>query len=163
HSHRRSVPAPDLQPPASPAVVGARRVRTGKSRGRGHGDPTRRGVSADPVELPRTWRRRSLASCRTSCRRGHVGRMTTAPSAPSARVRERMDALGTEVLLLSLGADLPWLTGYEAMPLERLTMLVVPADADATLVVPGLEAPRVREHPEVFSIRPWAETEDPLS
>ena len=40
------------------------------------------------------------------------------------RVRRRMAELGVDALLLSLGADLPWLTGYEAMPLERLTMLV---------------------------------------
>ena len=43
----------------------------------------------------------------------------------------------------SVGADLPYLTGYEAMPLERLTMLVLPRDGDAQLVVPRLEAPRV--------------------
>ena len=61
-----------------------------------------------------------------------------------ARVRERMGEPGVDVLLLSLGADLPWLTGYEAMPLERLTMLVLPADGEPVLVVPGLEAPRVR-------------------
>src|SRR5881275_32345 len=80
-----------------------------------------------------------------------------------ARVRARMDELGIDALLLSLGADLPWLTGYEAMPLERLTMLVLPADGEATLVVPRLEAPRVEEHPEVFSIHPWSETEDPVA
>ena len=34
--------------------------------------------------------------------------------------------MGVDALLLSLGADLPWLTGYEAMPLERITMLVLP-------------------------------------
>jgi Xaa-Pro aminopeptidase len=48
------------------------------------------------------------------------------------------------------------------MPLERLTMLVLPADGDATLVVPRLEAPRVEERPEVFALRPWDETEDPV-
>src|SRR4051812_44486130 len=69
---------------------------------------------------------------------------------------------GVDVCLLSLGADLPWLTGYEAMPLERLTMLVLPADGDATLVVPELEAPRVEPRPEVFEIRPWSETDDPV-
>src|SRR2546429_9390162 len=74
-----------------------------------------------------------------------------------------MHELGVDALLLSLGADLPWITGYEAMPLERLTMLVLPADGDATLVVPRLEAPRVAERPEVFSIRPWEETEDPVA
>ena len=40
------------------------------------------------------------------------------------------------VLLLSVGPDLPYLTGYEAMPLERLTMLVLPRQGDASLVVP---------------------------
>ena len=74
-----------------------------------------------------------------------------------------MAADGVEALLLSLGADLPWLTGYQAMPLERLTMLVLPVDADATLVVPRLEAARVQERPEAFSVRPWAETEDPVA
>ena len=78
------------------------------------------------------------------------------------RVRRRMRDLGVDALLLSLGADLPWLTGYEAMPLERLTMLVLPVDAAATLVVPRLEAPRVVEYPEVFALRPWEESEDPV-
>jgi Xaa-Pro aminopeptidase len=67
-----------------------------------------------------------------------------------------------DVVLLSVGPDLPYLTGYEAMPLERLTMLVLPRDGDATLVVPRLEAPRVVEQPDVFSIEPWNETEDPV-
>jgi hypothetical protein len=79
------------------------------------------------------------------------------------RVRAAMDHHRVDVLLLSVGADLPWLTGYEAMPLERLTMLVVPRDAAATLVVPRLEAPRVTEHPDEFSLHPWDETADPLA
>jgi Xaa-Pro aminopeptidase len=74
-----------------------------------------------------------------------------------------MAELGVDVLLLSVGADLPWLTGYEAMPLERLTMLVVPRDADATLVVARLEAPRVEERPDVFTLRAWEETDDPVA
>src|ERR1051325_2927486 len=78
------------------------------------------------------------------------------------RVRQRMAEVDVDVLLLSLGADLPWLTGYHAMPLERLTMLVLPASGDATLVVPTLEAPRVKPRPELFEIRPWNETEDPV-
>lgn len=73
-----------------------------------------------------------------------------------------MAADGVDAVLLSVGADLPWLCGYEAMPLERLTMLVVPRDVDPTLVVPELEAPRVVDRPDVFAIRPWTETEDPV-
>ncbi len=78
------------------------------------------------------------------------------------RARLRMREAGIDVLLVSVGRDLPYLTGYEAMPLERLTMLVVPSDGDATLVVPRLEAPRVVEQPGVFTMRPWNETEDPV-
>lgn len=73
-----------------------------------------------------------------------------------------MTDVGVDVLLISVGPELPWLTGYEAMPLERLTMLVVPRDDDATLVVPRLEAARVRERPEVFSVRSYDETTDPV-
>jgi Xaa-Pro aminopeptidase len=73
-----------------------------------------------------------------------------------------MREVGVDVLLLSTGADLPYLTGYEAMPLERLTMLVVPVDGAAVLVVPRLEAPRVVERPDAFEVLPWDETDDPI-
>jgi Xaa-Pro aminopeptidase len=73
-----------------------------------------------------------------------------------------MRAAGVDVLMLSLGADLPWLTGYEAMPLERITMLVLPIDDEATLVVPVLEAPRVAHDTRLFALRPWRESEDPI-
>jgi Xaa-Pro aminopeptidase len=79
------------------------------------------------------------------------------------RARARMDDVGVDVLLLSVGADLPYLTGYEAMPLERLTMLVLPKVGDAKLVVPRLEAPRVQMQPDVYEIVPWDETDDPVS
>lgn len=79
------------------------------------------------------------------------------------RVRARMVEVGVDALLLSVGADLPWLSGYEAMPLERLTMLVLPADTDATLVVPRLEEPRVDPRPDLFTVRAWDETEDPVA
>lgn len=78
------------------------------------------------------------------------------------RCRTLMAAQGVDALLLSVGHDLPYLIGYHAMPLERLTMLVVPRDDKPTLVIPGLEAPRVNEMPSVFKMRPWSETEDPV-
>jgi Xaa-Pro aminopeptidase len=74
-----------------------------------------------------------------------------------------MQELGVDALLLSVGADLPWVTGYEAMPLERLTMLVLPVDDRPTLVVPRLEAPRVEHDDALFAMRPWHETEDPVA
>lgn len=84
-------------------------------------------------------------------------------AARMARARAAMEAAGVDVLLASVGSDLPYLTGYEAMPLERLTMAVIPVRGDAVLVVPGLEAPRIVARPDVFSVRPWSETEDPVA
>ena len=79
------------------------------------------------------------------------------------RVRRTMAEQGVDALLLSVGHDLPYLTGYLAMPLERLTMLVVPRDGDATLVIPRLEAPRVEPQPGVFELLAWDETDDPAA
>jgi Xaa-Pro aminopeptidase len=53
--------------------------------------------------------------------------------------------------------------GYLAMPLERLTMLVIPQQGEASLIIPRLEAPRVHEMSEVFTMVPWNETEDPVA
>ncbi|WP_419926289.1 M24 family metallopeptidase [Candidatus Poriferisocius sp.] len=79
------------------------------------------------------------------------------------RVRRLMAEQQVDMLLLSVGADLPYFCGYEAMPLERLTMLVVPRDGDARLIVPRLEAPRVIERPGVFDMAVWDETDDPIA
>ncbi|MGH9079572.1 MAG: M24 family metallopeptidase [Acidimicrobiales bacterium] len=78
------------------------------------------------------------------------------------RVTQRMDQLGVDALLLSHGADLPWLTGYWAMPLERLTMLVLGPATEPVLVVPALEAPRVPEAKGLFTLLPWTDDEDPV-
>ncbi|HSM02727.1 MAG TPA: Xaa-Pro peptidase family protein [Acidimicrobiia bacterium] len=78
------------------------------------------------------------------------------------RLRSLMADRGVDVALLSVGADLPYFTGYEAMQTERLTMLVVPRDAEAMLVVPLLEAPRVAIR-GAFTTRAWGETEDPIA
>src|SRR6478735_3888647 len=74
-----------------------------------------------------------------------------------------MTEQGVDTLLLSVGHDLPYLTGYQAMPLERLTMLVVPREGEATMLIPRLEAPRVVAQPGVFELQPWGETDDPTA
>ncbi|MEM8746999.1 MAG: Xaa-Pro peptidase family protein [Actinomycetota bacterium] len=80
-----------------------------------------------------------------------------------ARVRSAMAEHDVDVVLVSVGHDLPYLTGYTAMPLERLTALVGPRDGDASLLIPGLEAARVTEQPGVFDLVPWGETDDPTA
>jgi D-alanyl-D-alanine dipeptidase len=67
---------------------------------------------------------------------------------------------GVDVTLLSVGADLPYFTGYEAMASERLTVLVVTPASGPVMFIPQLEAPRVTaNHVEV---RAWDELEDPV-
>ena len=78
------------------------------------------------------------------------------------RARKELDVQDVDAMLLSVGADLPYLTGYSAMATERLTMLVLPREGDAKLVIAGLEAPLVKQHDD-FDLVPWGETEDPLN
>src|SRR5436305_12283796 len=61
----------------------------------------------------------------------HPDRITAAAAAANSA--------GLDALLITPGADLRYLVGYDALPLERLTCLVVPASGPATLVVPRLE------------------------
>jgi Xaa-Pro aminopeptidase len=80
------------------------------------------------------------------------------------RLRGAMRARGVDALLVGPSADLRYLVGYHALPLERLNMLVVPVDGPASLIVPELEAPRAEAsgaaaHAELV---PWGETDDPI-
>ena len=79
------------------------------------------------------------------------------------RARVEMKRSGVDAMILSLGHDMPYLMGYLAMPLERLTMLVIPQDGEASLIIPRLEGPRVHQMNDVFTMVPWNETEDPVA
>ena len=84
-------------------------------------------------------------------------------SARLERVRREMSARSIDAVLLSVGQDLPYLTGYHAMPLERLTLLVVRMDSTPRMLVPRLEVPRVVPQPGVFEVVAWNETDDPVA
>ena len=58
----------------------------------------------------------------------------------SAAAKAAGDA-GVDALLITPGADLRYLVGYHALPLERLTCLLVPATGEPVLIVPLLEQP----------------------
>ncbi len=63
---------------------------------------------------------------------------------PATRLSSAQEALtrhGLDAILLTPGADLRYLTGYQALPLERLTCLVLPARGVPLLIVPRLEHP----------------------
>jgi Xaa-Pro aminopeptidase len=64
-----------------------------------------------------------------------------------AAAQREMSGYGLDALLLTPGGDLRYLTGYHAPALERLTCLVLPAQGNATLVVPRLERPAAEASP----------------
>ncbi|WP_245691545.1 M24 family metallopeptidase [Sinosporangium album] len=83
-----------------------------------------------------------------------------------AAVREATAEAGLSALLLTPGPDLRYVTGYSALPLERLTCLAVPADGDAFLMVPRLELPAAQHSPAArlgVEFVPWDETDDPYA
>lgn len=65
--------------------------------------------------------------------------MTADVASRIQRVQAAMTARSVDGLLVTPSADLRYLTGYDARPLERFTALVVPVDGDPVLVVPALE------------------------
>ncbi len=67
-------------------------------------------------------------------------------------------------LLVGPSADLRYLVGYEALPLERLTLLIVPATGEPRLVLPALELARAQDSgaTDLVEPSPWTETEDPI-
>ena len=88
------------------------------------------------------------------------------PPARVAEVRAATATAGLDALLLTPGPDLRYVTGYDAHQLERLTCLVVPAQADPVLLVPRLEFPAAQASPAGalgIEIRGWEETDDPYA
>jgi Xaa-Pro aminopeptidase len=68
--------------------------------------------------------------------------MTASGGEPAERLAAAAaatSAAGLDALFITPGADLRYLVGYEALPLERLTCLVLPASGPVRLVVPRLE------------------------
>ena len=73
---------------------------------------------------------------------------------------------GLDALLVTPGPDLRYLTGYDALPLERLTCLAIPAAGPPFLVVPRLELPAAQASPAGdlgLEIIGWDETDDPYA
>ena len=82
------------------------------------------------------------------------------------RVREGLESRSIGAALITPGPDLAYLTGYEAVPLERLTCLVLQPHFEPILVVPLLEEAAARVSPfgaHGLPIITWSEVDDPFS
>jgi Xaa-Pro aminopeptidase len=102
--------------------------------------------------------------------------MNATPEARPARIPDdrypaRLAACRTAVrehefaaLLVGVGPDLRYLTGFVGEPMERLTLLVVPCAGPVSFVVPHLEAQKASTTPLVragaATVVPFEETDD---
>jgi Xaa-Pro aminopeptidase len=92
----------------------------------------------------------------------------TSPFEPErlTRARHAVAGSGLGAVFLTPGPDLRYVTGYDAIQLERLTCLVVPAAGEPFLVVPRLELPAAQASPAGalgVEMVPWDETDDPFA
>ncbi|MFD5634392.1 aminopeptidase P family protein [Streptomyces sp. NPDC127077] len=79
------------------------------------------------------------------------------------RAAEAAAAAGLDGVLVAPGPDLVWLTGYRPVETERLTLLVLRAGADPSLVVPTLEAPDAAKSAgaPAMTLHDWTDGQDP--
>ena len=77
----------------------------------------------------------------------------------------RLVDIGGRALLVAPSPDLRYLIGYEPMPLERPTVLVVDAGGDAALIVPELERPLAAATPaaDALELVSWRDDQDPYA
>ena len=81
------------------------------------------------------------------------------------RLQQAMHDDDVAAMIITPGADLQYIAGYDAKPLERLTALVIPHSGSPALVAPALEAGEARESTFARSggeVITWSETEDPF-
>jgi Xaa-Pro aminopeptidase len=88
------------------------------------------------------------------------------PAERLALLQEATSANDLGAVLLTPGPDLRYVTGYDAIQMERLTCLVVPAAGEPFLVVPRLELPAAQASPAGrlgVEMVAWDETDDPFA
>jgi Xaa-Pro aminopeptidase len=115
--------------------------------------------------LPATDNSKKRASANRAPRRNVTTDPALYPAERLSAVAAAVRAQGLDVLLLTPGPDLRYVTGYDAKQLERLTALAVPADGDPFLVVPALELKAAQASPAGaldIEMRTWGETDDPF-
>ena len=87
----------------------------------------------------------------------HLDRLRRAAAAAGER--------GIDALLITPSPDYAYLLGYRAPALERLTCLVIRADAEPVLILPRMEEPLARHSTgalvDDMAVVPWDETDDP--
>ncbi|MEA2573702.1 MAG: hypothetical protein QOH93_1000 [Chloroflexia bacterium] len=78
-----------------------------------------------------------------------------------AFARAQLRAHGLDYLVVGPSADLYYLTGIQNRPSERLTILLLPQEGPAYVVLPAFEAPSLPALPPDVQAVPWGESDNP--
>jgi Xaa-Pro aminopeptidase len=103
---------------------------------------------------------------------GRDGGVRVSTTIGAQRFAERLAATGHAVaehgltaMLVGVGPELEWLTGYAAVGHERLNLLVIPSRGEPVFLGPRLELEAARQAPGLAGggvrLETWSETEDP--
>lgn len=79
------------------------------------------------------------------------------------RAQEEMANQNVDLLIVGPSPDLFYLIGYEGHESERMSVLVLPRDGQASYVVPRLEAALLDGKEDLLTLVTWTETEQPAS
>jgi len=73
--------------------------------------------------------------------------------------------VGVDAVVIAPSPDLAYLCGYDPMPFERPTLLVIRPERDPAMLVPLLEVPLAAASPagQVVEVVGWADGEDPYA
>lgn len=80
------------------------------------------------------------------------------------KVQSALREANHDVLFVTPGADLRYLIGYDALPLERLTCLAIRSSGEVDLIVPELERPAALASGVAelgIGLHAWTETQNP--
>lgn len=82
-------------------------------------------------------------------------------SARLAQVRAQLRAHGLDFLVVGPSADLLYLLGAHSRPSERMSLLLVPQEGPASMIVPAFEAAILPQLPPDVQVVAWGETDNP--
>ena len=80
-----------------------------------------------------------------------------------AKAQGLMAELGVDLMALSLGSNMRYLSGFTDEPGERLLLLLVPQERDPIFLVPELYTDHVRQTSPFEEVRVWKDKDDPLT
>jgi len=80
-----------------------------------------------------------------------------------AKAQGLIAELGVDLMVLSLGSNMRYLSGFSDEPGERLLLLLISRERDPVFLVPELYADQVCQASPFEMVRVWKDADDPAA